>query len=97
MGQNSLKIPIIPLIGLNFFMGTQETIISISVNKSRFGALFAIFDILGPKKGPQNPTKKLTHLVYLEIIFLTFLTLDPPPPPPPALVEINAIKFKVFY
>ena len=45
-------------IELKFFMGTQETIIlSIGIEKSRFWALFVIFD--------QNPTKKLTHLVEI--------------------------------
>ena len=33
-------------------MGTQETIIlSIGIEKSRFWALFVIFDFLGPDKG----------------------------------------------
>ena len=46
--------------------------LSIGIEKSRFWALFVIFDFLGPDKwrgltglGPQNPTKKLTHLVDL--------------------------------
>ena len=35
--------------------------LSIGIEKSRFWALFVIFDFLGP----QNPTKKLTHLVEI--------------------------------
>ena len=59
-----------------FYESSGEYYLSISVNKSRFWALFVIFDILGPNKGrgptgnpmslgPQNPTKTLTHLVNL--------------------------------
>ena len=47
--KKSLKIPIIPYKGI------------------RFMALFVIFDFWTLKRGvaPQNPTKKLTHLVDL--------------------------------
>ena len=42
--------------------------LSIGIEKSRFWALFVIFDFWVLKKGvtpqgPQNPTKTLTHLV----------------------------------
>ena len=58
-------------IELKFFMGTQETIIYRLVLKNLgFGPylLFSIFWVL--TKGvapqwPQNPTKKLTHLVEI--------------------------------
>ncbi len=61
-----------------FFYGDSgDYYLSIGVEKSKFWALFAIFDILGPDGAgrgptdtprslrPQNPTKKLTHWVDL--------------------------------
>ena len=44
--------------------------LSIGIEKSRFWALFVIFDFLGPHKGrcptgASKPTKKLTHLVEI--------------------------------
>ena len=58
-------------IELKFFMGTQETIIYRLVLKNLgFGPylLFSIFWVLTKgvaPQGPQNPTKKLTHLVEI--------------------------------
>ena len=58
-------------------MGAHETVIyRLVLAYPSFGALFAIFDFLGPKKGraltgtpmslgSHNPTKKLTRLVNL--------------------------------
>ena len=89
------------MISKYYFMGTQETIISIRVNKSRFWALFAIFQFLDPKKGrPQNPTKKLIHLVHLLGHLLSrnhvsnFSDLGPPPPPPPPPLKSKLITLR---
>ena len=90
MGKKVSKIPIIPYKDIRFlaiknFMGTQETIIyRLVLTNSGFGPIFAIFDFFGP----QNTTKKLTHLVHLLGHLLSrnhvsnFSDLGPPPPPP---------------
>ena len=60
----------------NFDGNSKDYYLSIGYKEFWFWALIAIFDFLGPKKGcgptnthmglgPQNPTKKLTHLVDL--------------------------------
>ena len=75
MGQKVSKIPITPFKGIRFLAITRAEIVygnsrgyylSISANKYRFWALFAIFDFLDPNKGrcpTGTPTKNLTHLV----------------------------------
>ena len=71
MGQKSLKVPIIPYKGIRFsvivlnnraeiFCGNSEDYyLSFCNNKSRFWALFAIFDFLALKGGeaPQVPIR----------------------------------------
>ena len=75
MGQKVSKIPNIPYKGQGntFFGNSRDYYLSIGVYKSRFKALFAIFDFLGPKKvrGPTGTSMSLGPP--------TFLTLDPPP------------------
>ena len=72
-----------------FYGNSGDYYLSIGVKKSRFWALFTIFDFLGPtirSLGPQNPTKKLTHSVELLGYLLSrnhvskFSDLGPPPP-----------------
>ena len=57
MGQKVSKIPNIPYKGQGntFFGNSRDYYLSIGVYKSRFKALFAIFDFLGPKK-VRGPT-----------------------------------------
>ena len=45
-----------------FYANSRDYYLSIGVNKSRFRALFAIFDILGPKKG-RGPLMQIVKTV----------------------------------
>ena len=75
-------------------MGTQKTIIyRLALKNLGFGPylLFSIFWVLTKgvaPQGPQNPTKKLTHLVEILGHLLSrnhvsnFFDLGTPPPPP---------------
>ena len=63
---------------LRFLNGnSRDYYLSIGANKSRFRALFAIFDILGPKK--VHLVDLLGHLLSRNHVS-NFSDLGPPPP-----------------